>query len=722
MKKGKVFIGVFITFLLLITAYVTYSRYTKAINKDGTILTADTTYCKNEGISSLRECLIRNDSHQELNDAINTISNRSNSVSFTKVEPVTSYVPSTNYYNYEDKTSVDSIAHTTGSRFLYVVENKLIDSFNVDDNEVHNIVFDQSSGYYELSNTELGDISDVVTTQEDMNNGVYKYTCLNLTNNKCDEMYLFTEEPYIISDAYRFKQGYLYKFSINDTSSSLPGLYKGEDDYTTYSGNSAVDNFTYYYRGDVRNNWVKFGDFLWRVVRINGDGSIRLIYSGKTTDQDHTGTNAVISFPSDDVNISNTLNSNNTIFDDTEDNNQYRFLFNDNNIYTDSLYGTSYENGRYGSTYAGYMYNPNRTIMTSPSHELNSSDKLNTFPNYSEINSTVEYYYFKNFDINTDCNVGTNGENDGVCTLKCDKKGTDCIKALWSDLMSDSSNYDVNSNVNRNNQYKYTSDFKYTCWSMSNPVEVDNGDNTTSVYVSCPIVSEILGVVDNQPTQARIRYHGLFSASKSDSDSNIKDSQVKRLVDYWYSNNLLNNNDSDGNKLEKYLSDEIFCNDRSTSTNGYMFTKTDLTQTYNSYIRNYTNYTPSFKCSNGDSFTMKNGSVSTVNPSGTGNGKLTYPIGLITVDEVVFAGAKNGFINKNFYLNVNQPFWTMSQSSYLSSTGMSNLWIVNQNGVVSAFRGSLYNSIRPVINLKSDVLYTNGSGTETDPYIISISE
>ena len=41
---------------------------------------------------------------------------------------------------------------------------------------------------------------------------------------------------------------------------------------------------TYYFRGAVNNNWVKFGkdssnkDIYWRIIRINGDGSIRMIY------------------------------------------------------------------------------------------------------------------------------------------------------------------------------------------------------------------------------------------------------------------------------------------------------------------------------------------------------------------------------------------------------------------------------------------------------------
>ena len=49
------------------------------------------------------------------------------------------------------------------------------------------------------------------------------------------------------------------------------GLYMAEDD----------EGESYYYRGAVKNNYVSFAGFIWRIIRRNGDGSIRMIYSGK---------------------------------------------------------------------------------------------------------------------------------------------------------------------------------------------------------------------------------------------------------------------------------------------------------------------------------------------------------------------------------------------------------------------------------------------------------
>ena len=60
------------------------------------------------------------------------------------------------------------------------------------------------------------------------------------------------------------------KIAPND--SETDGLYMAEDD----------EGESYYYRGAVRNNYVSFAGFIWRIIRRNGDGSIRMIYSGKS--------------------------------------------------------------------------------------------------------------------------------------------------------------------------------------------------------------------------------------------------------------------------------------------------------------------------------------------------------------------------------------------------------------------------------------------------------
>lgn len=49
------------------------------------------------------------------------------------------------------------------------------------------------------------------------------------------------------------------------------GLYTSQDN----------DGIYYYFRGTVNDNWVKFAGFYWRIIKINSDGSVRMIYSGE---------------------------------------------------------------------------------------------------------------------------------------------------------------------------------------------------------------------------------------------------------------------------------------------------------------------------------------------------------------------------------------------------------------------------------------------------------
>lgn len=50
------------------------------------------------------------------------------------------------------------------------------------------------------------------------------------------------------------------------------GLIKSSDDI----------GVSYYFRGDVQSNYVSFGGLSWRIVRINGDGTVRIILDGVT--------------------------------------------------------------------------------------------------------------------------------------------------------------------------------------------------------------------------------------------------------------------------------------------------------------------------------------------------------------------------------------------------------------------------------------------------------
>lgn len=59
--------------------------------------------------------------------------------------------------------------------------------------------------------------------------------------------------------------------NINEKANTKEGLIKGQDDYGT----------SYYFRGNINNNYIKINDMLFRIVRINGDGTIRIILDEK---------------------------------------------------------------------------------------------------------------------------------------------------------------------------------------------------------------------------------------------------------------------------------------------------------------------------------------------------------------------------------------------------------------------------------------------------------
>ena len=51
---------------------------------------------------------------------------------------------------------------------------------------------------------------------------------------------------------------------------------------------------TYYFRGDVNDNYVSFAGYYWRIIRINEDGSIRIIYNGEKSAVDSAGKETVL--------------------------------------------------------------------------------------------------------------------------------------------------------------------------------------------------------------------------------------------------------------------------------------------------------------------------------------------------------------------------------------------------------------------------------------------
>ena len=175
-------------------------------------------------------------------------------------------------------------------------------------------------------------------------------------------------------------------------------------------------------------------------------------------------------------------------------------------------------------------------------------------------------------------------------------------------------------------------------------------------------------------------------------------STIKRVLDNWYTNNIAKKEFGD------YVDGNAgFCGDRRTSSGSG--TGTSSTN-YQSYTR-IENNSPSLTCQTED--------IYTVDEFEYGNGALTYPIGLISADEAMFAGIPNwNSSNSNNYLYTGKNYWTMSPYFF---DGVAYVSFVDSDGFL--YGNGVYGTsgVRPVINLRADVSLT-GSGTTSDPFKI----
>ena len=166
-------------------------------------------------------------------------------------------------------------------------------------------------------------------------------------------------------------------------------------------------------------------------------------------------------------------------------------------------------------------------------------------------------------------------------------------------------------------------------------------------------------------------------------------SQAKTTLESWYQTNI----GSKSNLVKNVASGAYYCEqakakyyDSYTSGNATMTT--------------YNKYTPDFKCSS----------------DGNGKGQVNASVGLLTYDEVVYAGGYYGQNNSNYYLYNNTSFWTMSPAGFTS--GISTVWRVHTAGNINDNTVGNTNRLRPVLILNADTKISNGDGTINSPFVV----
>ena len=199
-------------------------------------------------------------------------------------------------------------------------------------------------------------------------------------------------------------------------------------------------------------------------------------------------------------------------------------------------------------------------------------------------------------------------------------------------------------------------------------------------------------------------YGNIDSNNYNDTHKNLNDSYIKQILDTWFKNIIINGG------FETIISDSGFCNDRNmASGKGYGKEQT----TFGAYQRIYENATPSLKCPN------KDNDLFTTQDSVIGNNALTYSVGLITADELMFSGLiKNTTMNKLVYTYSDDIYWTMSPIFFANSSTDAHIFTAIEGFIHNWGKVNTGYAVRPVINLKAEVKISGGIGTINDPYVV----
>ena len=179
-------------------------------------------------------------------------------------------------------------------------------------------------------------------------------------------------------------------------------------------------------------------------------------------------------------------------------------------------------------------------------------------------------------------------------------------------------------------------------------------------------------------------------------------SNVKNYIDNtWYPNSTLKN-------YINYVEDTVYCNDRSVYTLGGWDPNGATDYLFFAGYQRYRNKTYSLTCNPEDSFTVS---------EEKGNGALTYPIGLISLDEAFLAGVVGSQNNTTNYLYTGQKYWTLTPFDYYGGNGE----IAAIGTSVLSFAGfNTSNGVRPVISLMPGIEYKLGDGSTSNPYVILV--
>ena len=257
-KKNKkiIFIALSIIAILLIAGFSYASFVYTAPSKTGNITTISDTFCKDNNINKLSDCIkAQNANTTNIQTAESIIEARNYDT--TQLSPVV-----TSMYEKKVKSHLSSLPSGYPQNFSSLTSERAYSNSEP--------VFDSSTGYYSFKYDGTKTIGEII---EDTNNGHTKYLIPVTTTKDTTTSGFFVLHEVTKSGSLYYPTDVDLFTSVAVTLDTVSGLYAADDYNNTKS---------YFFRGNPLNNFVKFGGIYYRIIRINGDGSIRLIYVGST--------------------------------------------------------------------------------------------------------------------------------------------------------------------------------------------------------------------------------------------------------------------------------------------------------------------------------------------------------------------------------------------------------------------------------------------------------
>ena len=168
-------------------------------------------------------------------------------------------------------------------------------------------------------------------------------------------------------------------------------------------------------------------------------------------------------------------------------------------------------------------------------------------------------------------------------------------------------------------------------------------------------------------------------------------SQAKTQLESWYQTNIGSKSDL----AQNVVSGDYYCEQAKVKESSSILSG-------NATMTVYNKYTPDFKCTT----------------DSNGKGIVNASVGLLSYDEVVYAGGYPNQENNNYYLNnPDIHWWTMSPNGFISEFSYSSVWVITDKGKANYECVNMNNGFRVVLVLKSDTM-TTGTGTSSDPFVV----